>query len=50
MRVGINTFLFTSPFTTESTELFRMSKIWDVETIETLVASAVHHRRPGKAL
>ena len=34
MRFGINTFLFTSPFTTKSTSLFPKFKKWGFETIE----------------
>ncbi len=34
MRFGINTFLFTSPFTNQSTKLFRQIKAWGFETVE----------------
>jgi len=34
MRLGINTFLFTSPFTNKSTKLFRQFKAWGFETVE----------------
>ena len=34
MRFGINTFLFTSPFTNESTKLFKTFKKWGFETVE----------------
>jgi D-psicose/D-tagatose/L-ribulose 3-epimerase len=34
MRFGINTFLFTSPFTTQSTKLFPQFKKWGFESIE----------------
>ena len=34
MRLGINTFLFTSPFTNDSTKLFKRFKQWGFETVE----------------
>ena len=34
MRLGINTFLFASPFTNKSTKLFRQIKTWGFETVE----------------
>ena len=34
MRFGINTFLFTSPFTNESTKLFKTFKKWGFDSIE----------------
>lgn len=34
MRFGINTFLFTSPFTNKSTKLFPMFKKWGFKTVE----------------
>src|SRR5438128_2792069 len=34
MRFGINTFLFTSPFTNDSTGLFKTFKKWGFETVE----------------
>src|SRR4029079_12337239 len=34
MRIGINTFLFTSPFRNESTQLFKQFKRWGFDTIE----------------
>src|SRR5580698_2833883 len=34
MRFGINTFLFTSPFTTQSTRLFAQFKKWGFDTVE----------------
>ena len=34
MRFGINTFLFTSPFTNDSTKLFKTFKKWGFETVE----------------
>jgi D-psicose/D-tagatose/L-ribulose 3-epimerase len=34
MRLGINTFLFTSPFTTQSTRLFPQFKKWGFESVE----------------
>ena len=34
MRYGINSFLFVSPFTTESTKLFSTFKKWGFDTVE----------------
>lgn len=42
MRIGINTFLFTSPFTTESVKLFPMFKKWGFETVEIPIESPEH--------
>ncbi len=42
MRFGINTFLFTSPFTTESTKLFPQFKKWGFETVEIPVEDPSH--------
>lgn len=42
MRFGINTFLFTSPFTTESTKLFPQFKKWGFETIEIAIEDPSH--------
>lgn len=42
MRIGINTFLFTSPFTNESTKLFPQFKKWGFETIEIPVEDPSH--------
>src|SRR5262245_21568641 len=42
MRIGINTFLFTSPFTNESTSLFKTFKKWGFETVEILVEDISH--------
>src|SRR5882762_9215252 len=42
MRIGINTFLFTSPFTTESTSLFSTFKKWGFETVEIPVEDPSH--------
>lgn len=39
MRFGINTFLFTSPFTNESTELFPQFKKWGFQTVEIPIES-----------
>jgi D-psicose/D-tagatose/L-ribulose 3-epimerase len=47
MRFGINTFLFTSPFTTESVKLFPMFKKWGFKTIEIPV-EAPEHIDPAK--
>jgi D-psicose/D-tagatose/L-ribulose 3-epimerase len=42
MRIGINTFLFTSPFTTESVKLFPKFKKWGFQTVEIPVESPEH--------
>ena len=42
MRLGINTFLFTSPFTDESTRLFRQFKNWGFDTIEIPIEDPAH--------
>jgi D-psicose/D-tagatose/L-ribulose 3-epimerase len=47
MRFGINTFLFTSPFTTESVKLFPKFKKWGFDTLE-LPVEAPEHIDPAK--
>jgi D-psicose/D-tagatose/L-ribulose 3-epimerase len=42
MRFGINTFLFTSPFTTESVKLFPKFRKWGFESVEIPVESPEH--------
>ena len=42
MRFGINTFLFTSPFTNESTKLFKQFKQWGFETVEIAIEDPAH--------
>jgi D-psicose/D-tagatose/L-ribulose 3-epimerase len=42
MRIGINTFLFTSPFTTASTKLFPQFKKWGFDTVEIPVEAPEH--------
>ena len=42
MRFGINTFLFTSPFTNESTRLFKKFKKWGFDSIEIPVEDPAH--------
>lgn len=42
MRIGINTFLFTSPFTDKSTKLFPMFKKWGFETVEIPIEDPSH--------
>ncbi|MEI7808542.1 MAG: sugar phosphate isomerase/epimerase family protein [Verrucomicrobiota bacterium] len=37
MKFGINTFLFTSPFTNRSTQLFRQFKAWGFDGVEIAV-------------
>lgn len=47
MRFGLNTFLYTSPFTTESVKLFPKFKQWGFETIEIPI-EALEHIDPAK--
>jgi D-psicose/D-tagatose/L-ribulose 3-epimerase len=42
MRIGINTFLFVSPFTTESTRLFPKFKKWGFDTVELPIEAPEH--------
>ena len=42
MRFGLNTFLYTSPFTTESVKLFPKFKKWGFESIEIPVEDPSH--------
>jgi len=42
MRIGINTFLFTSPFTNESTKLFRQFRKWGFDSVEIPVEDLSH--------
>jgi len=42
MRFGINSFLFTSPFTTESTRLFRKFKRWGFDSVEIAIEDPSH--------
>jgi D-psicose/D-tagatose/L-ribulose 3-epimerase len=42
MRLGINTFLFTSPFTTKSSRLFKQFKDWGFETVELPIEDPAH--------
>lgn len=42
MRFGINTFLFTSPFTTKSTKLFPTFKEWGFQTVELPIEDPSH--------
>lgn len=42
MRIGINTFLYTSPFTTASTTLFKRFKQWGFDTVEIPIEDPRH--------
>jgi D-psicose/D-tagatose/L-ribulose 3-epimerase len=42
MKFGINTFLFTSPFTTQSTRLFPQFKKWGADTVEIPIEDPAH--------
>jgi D-psicose/D-tagatose/L-ribulose 3-epimerase len=42
MNIGINTFLFTSPFTNQSTKLFAKFKGWGFDSVEIAVEDPAH--------
>jgi D-psicose/D-tagatose/L-ribulose 3-epimerase len=42
MRFGINSFLFTSPFTTKQTSLFPKFKEWGFDTVEIPIEDPAH--------
>jgi D-psicose/D-tagatose/L-ribulose 3-epimerase len=42
MRIGINTFLFTSPFTNRSTRLFAQFRRWGFDCVEIAVEDPAH--------
>jgi D-psicose/D-tagatose/L-ribulose 3-epimerase len=42
MRLGINTFLFTSPFTNDSTKLFKKFRHWGFESVEIPIEDPAH--------
>lgn len=42
MRFGINTFLFTSPFTNESTSLFNQFRTWGFDSVEIALEHESH--------
>jgi D-psicose/D-tagatose/L-ribulose 3-epimerase len=42
MRFGINTFLFTSPFTDRNVRLFRQFRKWGFETVELPIEAPAH--------
>ncbi|HYG34228.1 MAG TPA: sugar phosphate isomerase/epimerase [Clostridia bacterium] len=42
MRLGLNTFLLTSPFTTKSTRLFNQIKKWGFDTVEIPIEDPSH--------
>src|SRR5215471_222814 len=42
MRFGINTFLFTSPFTNKSTKLFKQFKRWGFDSVELAIEDPSH--------
>ncbi len=42
MRFGINSFLFTSPFTTASAPLFRKFKRWGFDSVEIPIEDPSH--------
>jgi D-psicose/D-tagatose/L-ribulose 3-epimerase len=42
MRLGINTFLFTSPFTNDSTRLFAQFKKWGFQSVEIPIEDPSH--------
>jgi D-psicose/D-tagatose/L-ribulose 3-epimerase len=42
MKFGINTFLFVSPFTNESTKLFKQFKKWGFDSVEIAIEDCSH--------
>lgn len=46
MKFGINTFLFTSPFTNDSIELFPLFKKWGFDSVE-IALEDTSHIKPG---
>jgi D-psicose/D-tagatose/L-ribulose 3-epimerase len=42
MRLGLNTFLFTSPFNNKSTKLFKQFKQWGFDTVELPIEDPDH--------
>ena len=42
MRIGLNSFLYASPFTTESAKLFAKFKKWGFDTVEIPVEDPSH--------
>ena len=42
MRFGINTFLFTSPFTDDSTKWFKTFKSWGFDSVEIAIEHQSH--------
>lgn len=42
MRIGLNTFLYTSPFTTESARLFAKFSKWGFDTVEIAIEDPAH--------
>ncbi len=42
MKFGINTFLFTSPFTNQSTALFKKFKAWGFDGVEIAIEDPAH--------
>jgi D-psicose/D-tagatose/L-ribulose 3-epimerase len=42
MRLGINTFLFTSPFNNQKTKLFKRFKEWGFDTVELPIEDPAH--------
>lgn len=42
MKFGINTFLFTSPFTNSSTKLFKRFKKWGFDSVELAIEDPAH--------
>ena len=42
MRIGINSFLYTSPFTTDNVKLFAKFKKWGFDTVELAIEDPAH--------
>ena len=42
MRFGINTFLFSSPFSNESVKYFKQYRAWGFDTVEIVIEDIRH--------
>ena len=47
MRFGINSFLFVSPFVTQSTRLFSKFKKWGFDTVELPIEACLLYTSPS---
>lgn len=42
LKIGVNTFLLTSPFTSEQTDIFKQFKTWGADAVEIALEDAAH--------